>query len=478
MGVHGLQIGINLGGAQEFQGNPGLQAFTNLLAQKQLERERERQQIVQQMGQLKPGDLRNDADRQVYYDKYNDWKNSAIQAQNEQNPSKKMDLQGQALSKYNELGGFVGESKKRGALENGLANQFMQDNFRHQFTDDAVNQFVKSRQLAVNDPNLVNTDLLSRQPDHQKVEDAYDAANQAALKQQEWSNPISTVGRDKQGNKTGVIVHNERSVDPADLLTYQKHMYDINRDVAASIDQRYGNIQGSNPEETKMMRVRQAAIDRGDLVVGKHGELQSGINEKTKPEFKTDWRPRAPTINVYAGSQPGQLALPAENEEGKTIGTLSSPNYLGMSKQGVNMAGVPSINMQTMQPDAPLKSSNKYNLVGITSAPTLNKDLYHNGTIQGKPASQKIPKGSIAQNNYATRHPEDVKWDDYAHVQEDMPADDSHPKPYTVDHLVPMSLLPRSVTGTKAWKQQTAAFKSFRGDGASRKVTEAQKLGL
>ena len=72
---------------------------------------------------------------------------------------------------------------------------------------------MKSIQAPMSSSDFVpgnNYQNFQRYIDHSKVDDMYDAAHKTLLGQQDWSNPIQSQGHDKQGNKTGVVTHNER----------------------------------------------------------------------------------------------------------------------------------------------------------------------------------------------------------------------------------------------------------------------------
>ena len=288
MGNH-LNIGPGIGEAATWDSTPAIQQFANVLANKKAEQARKDQELINQASQLRPDQIR-DADKSDYYNKYNDWKNSQINAnQLPQNSRQRLDALAQAQQKYNDLGSFINESKKEAANEHGLAQQWVGN--QHLFADDAHQKFMKSMQAPMSSSDFVPGNQyqnFQRYIDHAKVDDAVDKTHKELLKQSEWSNPIQSQGIDKQGNKTGVVVHNERAVDPSDLLSTDAHLYDTSDDVKASVDSRYHNIVGSTPQETKMLRIKQLLIDKGDLTQDKDGNLVSGVSEKTKPTFKAN----------------------------------------------------------------------------------------------------------------------------------------------------------------------------------------------
>lgn len=431
-------IAENQGGAQLFGHNPTVQTFAGILAQRKAKQDQDNKYLAEQMASVKPDGLRNDADRQSFYNKYATIKQQGIDAANEKDPRKRTMAIANVRQSLMDLDSYVNQSKQQAAKENSYAQAYMQNPTA--WSDESIDQHRKSSQMAVDNPNIVKDyTTLARKPDLIKLDTRLKNIRDDELLSGIKGEDVIT-GRKKVGNKWENQIQTKYTADPEDVHAAYLNEYDINDDFKHRLVSQYGHQipQGLPPDQQKAALVGQYVRDLGE--VSKYDKVKESV----------DRAPRA-TTNVYIGGQPQQMAIPAENPEGKQIGVFSSPNYLPMNKQNINMAGAKSINLQTLQPDQPLKSSNKYNLVGLTSAPVLNKDLY-----VGK---KKIPKGSLSQGDYANSHPEDVTWQDMAHVQEDYPADDEHPKPYTIDHLVNANLLPHNVTGTKAWQAQVANYK-------------------
>lgn len=292
MGNGPLNNSIGYGGATVFNPNQAIQQFGNILAQQKADKAAKDKALVDQMASLKSDGIRA-ADKDDYLNKYNDWKQSLISANNmPRNSRDRLDAIATAQSKYNDLGEFIGNSKDQKAHENSLGNMLLSNG--HMFSDDAHQQVTKSMASPMSSSDFINSDkygTLERYVDPVKQDDAFDKAGKTMLKASEWGNPIQSQGVDKQGNKTGVVVHSERQVEPEDILANAAHMYTLSPDTKHYIDKKYNSITGDTPQTTMMARLRQNAIDRGDLSVGDNGQLVSGLTEKTKPEFKADRAP-------------------------------------------------------------------------------------------------------------------------------------------------------------------------------------------
>jgi hypothetical protein len=435
-----------MGDATVFNPSPAIQQFGNIVAQQRAQRAAQDKALIDQMAFLNADGIR-DPDKEAYLNKNQDWKNAAIAA-NQLAPNSRERLQALADSqqKYNDLRQFIAKSKGEKTNEHQLAQQWIGN--QHLFDDSAHDKFLKSLQSPIDSENFVpGTDYtnFSRYVDPEKMNNLFDTGKERALN---GIRPNTLQYKGKQGDTYGTYVQNQKTIPFNDVATNYLNLATHDKNMQKFLQDQYGNINGNTPLETNALRIHQLMADRNEL---------NGWQHFDNPQFKQNQKPRQTTNNYLTGNTAPQT-IPAENAEGKTIGVFSSPNYLPMSKSGINMAGVPSINMQTMQPETPLKSSNKYNIVGLTSAPIANKEL--------QVGNKKIPKGSLLQNNYATVHPEDVEWKDMAHVREDVGGNpDEGTKAHTVDHLVPSNLLPNTLTGTKAWRTQTANYKSYHGNG-------------
>jgi len=441
-----LNIAPGVGESAYWDTTPAIQAFTNVLAQRKAEQAKKDQDLINQASKLNPEAIR-DADRQDYINKYNDWKQTQMAAnQLPTNSRQRLDQLATAQQKYNDLNNFIYESKKEAANEHGVSNMLLQN--PHMFSDEAHGQLIKSMQSPMSHSDFIpgnNYNRLERYIDHTKVDEGFDAANKEALKQQEWSNPIQSQGRDRQGNKTGVVVHNERQVEPEDLLATHAHMYTLSPDIRASIDKRYANIEGQNPQETMMLRLRQNAIDRGDLTVGPNGQLQTAVNEKTKPEFKPNYRPDLyyeHKLWDWQNNPNGQNGPPAQPQS-ITIpfakgGVVHAPNYVPLSLPNKNFAGAQSINMENGKPEKNLNSSDTYAIVGAGDFPVIKQ--------YKSPGVKYDLGGTIAQPEFIKNNPNAVEYKRMVHVQQKDPLNPDAP---VINHLVPYENLPKNVANQK-----------------------------
>lgn len=436
-----LNIGPGVGEASYWDTTGAIKPFVDMLAQKKADQVKKDQDLINAAATLSPDKIRK-ADQSDYINKYNDWKQAQIQANAlPQNSRQRLDALANAQQKFQDVHNFISSSKEEAAHQNTLSNMRLQN--PHMFSDDANDKIVKSIQAPMSSPDFIPSDkytTLERYVDHSKVDDGFDSANKELLKQQQWSDPIQSHGLDKHGNKTGVVLHNERQVEPADLLATHAHMYTLSPDIRASIDKRYANINGDSPQQTMMLRLRQNAIDRGDLTVDANGQLQTAVNEKTKPEFKPNYAPDRfyehqlwRMEHADGGGQPAQPQ--AINIPFAGTGVVHAPNYVPLSLPNKNFAGATGVNLQTGHPEKALNSSDSYSIVGAGDFPV-----------------SKVT-GQIAQPNWAKQHPADVVYKRMVHVQQKDPTTEE-----ISSHLIPYENLPKNVANQKDVRTALAGF--------------------
>lgn len=444
MGNGRLDIGIGQGGATVWNPNVAVQNFGNILAQQKQQQEADNAAIAAELSKVKSDGLRNDADRQYFLNKYNEIKNNAIATAGERNSVKKALAQAQTRDALMGLQQYVQRSKAQGAAEHAFGRQYMTN--PTPWSDEAIANYRKSIASPLDSPDVIK-DFTTQQRviDHAKVEAALKKMHNDALTKTPWSNPIQAGGTIMQGNKKGIITYQKRELPVDQILANDAHLYDIDRNVQHSIDQRYAAIQGSTPDETKMLRIKQAAIDRGDLAQGANGALVSKVAGEHNRKFNVD---RAPdpfyAHRAYEASHPltgGAVAGTPQNitlpyNGGEKGANVQSLGYVPINTASLNLAGSPSYNLSTGVSEPQVLSSGDHQLVGVGNFPFIKKGYKF--------------AGSISQPNFAKEHPEAIEYRPMLHVQtKDVTGQ-------TEDHLVPYDRLPANLP--KATKVALTGF--------------------
>jgi len=358
MGNH-LQIGQGIGDATVFNPAQAVQDFTNVLAQKKAQRDAERQQMIQQMGTLDPSKIRQQ-DQQDYYNKFNDWQQASIAAQQKpQNSYDKMVAQGEAQQKLNALHSFIGQSKQEQAAQMQLG-QDMNKN-PHMFSDDAHAQVMKSFNSPMSSPDYIPSSQFGNLSRYVNA-DAVDQKQEDGLAKvrndtTNWGNPI--IAPSIQRGEKGSITTESRGIPYGgqDGIAHRLlNSYSGDDDFKARIDRGYANIVDPNgdPATTTMMRIAQYAKDKG----WDNGYNQTRINpfvpDKQAPQFsalENYWRNKNPNHEPYNLNPPGQANANAPTPAqtlltGMQSGTAGSgEKLLSLAPQGQYGAQKPNINV-------------------------------------------------------------------------------------------------------------------------------------
>lgn len=274
-------FGIGRGSAQVIDNSGTENAYGQVLAQQQAKRQQELKQLTDQQAQLKPDGLRNDADRQDFFNQANDWRQKAISATNEHDPYKKSLLQSQAQQAYLQAQQTVSQSKQQAAKDNAFQQFAMNDSTRHQLTDDAVQQGLSNANVGVNDPKIIKDySTLQRQVDHKKIMGELDDDDQGLLKQTAWDTP--TLTRQKVGNRMATFINNSRTIDPADRADMIAKKYDVRPDIKQFFNDINPDIY-NNPQLTDQQK--------RDAAIAKYVKDTGDVSEYHAPVEKVDTQP-------------------------------------------------------------------------------------------------------------------------------------------------------------------------------------------
>lgn len=243
MPVNNAQFyGTGKGAAQVIDTTSGAQQqFGQILAKQQAQRQLELKQLTDQQAQLKPDGLRNDADRQDFFNQVNDWRNKSIAAINERDPYKKSLAQSQAQQAYMQAQQTVSKSKEQGLRDNAF-NQFAMNNAtRHQLTDDAVQKGLANVNVGVNNPKIINDySTLQRAPDYdafdKKVKELHTGAMNNSVEQDVLGKPVTVAGN------TMVPWSKVKNVDAQTLAHQYMNEATFKPEFAVALEARYPDL--------------------------------------------------------------------------------------------------------------------------------------------------------------------------------------------------------------------------------------------
>lgn len=260
--------GIGKGGAQIIDTTSGAQQqFSNLLARQQQQRQLELKQLTDQQAQLKPDGLRNDADRQDFFNQVNDWRQKSINAINEPDPYKKSLAQSQAQQAFMQAQSTVAQSKRASEQENQFSGQLLNPTVRDRYAPDVVNSFLNNKQLGINNPAYVKDPNQWEQiADHEATLKQLDAIDKNRLNQTPFGTPgLST---QKVGNRNATFITNSRVADPnalaSDIIAHARVDQNMRKTFQDLYPQIYAD-QSLTPDQHLQAAVQQYQKDRGPV---------------------------------------------------------------------------------------------------------------------------------------------------------------------------------------------------------------------
>lgn len=265
MGVGHLDIGENKGGAQIFGANPAIQQYGQILATRQAKQAADNKLLGDELAKdYDPSGLRNDADKSAYIKKYNDIKQSAIDIENEKDPTKKAIGLSQVRQQLTNLGAWAGGSKKQGVLERQIAMQALTN--PHLLTDNSATRLKSQMQKVYDDDSVIRDPTgFERGVDPAKIDAEYAKHKEFIQKGSPvtFDNGTLSPKQDLLGKQTATLTQ-RRVVPFQDALEHTLNYATSDMDYQKYLNDKYPQIATDNPKATLALRVKQDMQDRGD----------------------------------------------------------------------------------------------------------------------------------------------------------------------------------------------------------------------
>lgn len=428
--------GQNLRGAfPVYDTSRSVGTYTANLQKQAAQRAAEQKALQEDMDKIKIDGLR-DADKEDYFKGFEDWRNTAQSAYKERDFRKKAQLQSESDRKYLELQSLVNKSKEYNKIHNDVSGRLLDNKFRDQFTDDAVEKWRKSGQLPISSKEIVlDPTALARQLDLSGIQKKISDIDEDLLKQAKYSNPATR--RITSGNKIGTESIYSRSVDPQRQALEYANLYDTNRDVRAFFQKQYPEQYASLPEEEAK------AVALKDFV------SKRPVARQDTPKMEWD---RAPD-NFYAHydyrlanplesnvtSAPRNLQLPFGKDESNNT---TARNSVFIPSANKNFVGSDAIDLKTGKPIKLTQSSNDYEMVALLEVPFLKGGKITEKDAKGNVVKETASEGVLAQTDYAKNNQNKVDYKPMIQVQFKDPNNPDRKKNY----LIPIDRLPDNLT--------------------------------
>ena len=282
--ANNISNGIGTGEAQILDTRGSVGKYTAELQRQAAQRAAEQKALQDQLGKVKIDGLR-DADKADYFQGFEDWRNTAQKAATSRDFREKANLQSEADKKYAELSNLVNKSKEYNRLHQDISTKLLDNNFRDQFTDDAVGLWQQSDKLPLSDPRLVkDPSTLSRQLDLSKVDDKLAKIDASLLSKQVEANPVKGA-RLNAGDLKGTNLVYNTTVDPKRQAFEYAMAYDTDKDLKHYLKTQYADLYASKPEdEAKALAIQDMVSKR---------PIQKSRNQFVRDYKEDNWMEKA-----------------------------------------------------------------------------------------------------------------------------------------------------------------------------------------
>jgi hypothetical protein len=266
-----ISRGMGRGAAQVYDTSGPVNMYAKLMQQQQLKRAAEQKALTDELGKVTPEGLRQ-PDVKGFIDQYGRWRDKAIEADAERNPTRKAILKQEAEREKLTTLMYKDDSKNELRNERDRNKMLLDPNVRDRYDDVVIERVLKSSSLAKDDPNYVrDMNQFQIRPDLSKLNKDLDDLDKNILQSSEWSAPITEAA--KQGNIDGVYVYNKRTIDPKKQATAYASLFDLDRKFQAGLREMFPDLAGLPKEQLKAQGI--------PLLV-----QQRVREESSKPDFR------------------------------------------------------------------------------------------------------------------------------------------------------------------------------------------------
>lgn len=265
--------GIGSGAAQIYgQTQNAINQYAKTLQQQQLQREKEAKVLTDELSKVKLEGIRQ-ADIPEFTTKYNEAKDLFAKRLSAKKGADKIMLDSEFKTKMLELDQIAQDSVALGKGEIEFSKMLLNPNIRDRYMPDAVDKFQKAKTLSRNDPNYIR-DLtrLEQQIDLSAIMNDLTKIDDTLLKSSQWSRAEQ---KGMQGNRSGVIINQQRAVSPQDQKIAYEAEFKLNPKFRVALRQMFPQLADMPNEQLKQVAIPELVKQRQRV-------------EYAKPEFKED----------------------------------------------------------------------------------------------------------------------------------------------------------------------------------------------
>lgn len=276
--------GLNTNGAYPVYDTSGsIKTYANLIAQNQAKRANELKSLQEEQSKVKLDGLR-EADKPIFYQKYNAIKSLAPKIIEEKDPIKKMQLRSEYDRGFLELGDIVHKSKKYDELRTQVNTKALDNDFLDQFDENGWKAWRESDKKSIFDPSIVlDPSTIARNVDIKKLMADLDKIDENVLKGSVWSNPKEV--SHTRGNRKGVLVTQERAIDQKEQALRYAMKFDLQPEFKLALRKIYPDLSELPSDQLKEAAIPRLVQERRH-VESKAPEFKENDNWKAKKDYE------------------------------------------------------------------------------------------------------------------------------------------------------------------------------------------------
>lgn len=435
-----ISQGIGHGEAQIYNTQNAVNTYARTLAQQQAKRDAEQKALQDDLAKVKIDGIRQ-GDIPEFTNKYSEAKDIHAKLVSAKNSADKIKFDREFKTKMLELGEIAQDSKALAKGEEVFTGVLLNPNARDRYKEDSVSQFQLSKTLSRKDPRFIR-DLtkLEQQVDLSAIMGDMDKIDKTLIESEKW---VRNEAKATQGNRSGVLVSQQRAVSPEKQAVAYGAEFDLNPKFRVAMRQMFPQLAELPNEQLKAAVIPELVRQRQKV-------------EYDKEQFKED-EDKSLELARLAISQ-ANLALRQANAGGEGSsaaisinipfangGNFRAEEYVPISLGKKNFAGSDYIDLKTGKPSSgKLPSSSDYEIVGVTNAPIIKQGA----------TKDKSLWGAVSQPDFANANPNAIVKTPMIHVQYLIPNGRGAKR----DVLIPYDRLPENVKSSKAVREALSKF--------------------
>jgi hypothetical protein len=252
IGAANISRGMGRGAAQVYDTSAPINMYAKLMQQQQLKRAAETKALTDELGKVTPEGLRQ-PDVKGFIDQYGRWRDKAIEADAERNPTRKAILKQEAEREKLATIMYKDDSKNELINERKRKEFLMNPENRRRYPKEVLATIINSANFSKDDPKYIrDINQFEIKPDLSKIKKLLDDTDNNLLK---FTKPELVQEQGERLGLKGLYEYNVTTLSPAEQATAYGVLFDTNDEFASF-------LRSLNPEfkDLSEKELKEAAI--------------------------------------------------------------------------------------------------------------------------------------------------------------------------------------------------------------------------